>query len=154
MEKLPIARDGEDAALADSLRMLDRELAAGRERRQALREQYRALDSDVKSARALASDLAWEVEDLEQRMRDLAEQRGGPADPLLEREIASIAGRLAALEERMLAQMLQVDDLLARKQAAEQAMNDEERAWSAREPELTAERDRIASQLATHDPSE
>jgi hypothetical protein len=84
---------------------------------------------------------------LEQRIRELAEQRGGPADPLLERELASIAGRRSALEERVLAQLLSVDELLKRSNAEEQALLAEERAWAEREARLLGERARIAGLL-------
>jgi len=107
-----------------------------------------ALDSQLKNERAVASDLAWELEDLEQRMRDLAEQRGGPVDTLLERELSSIAQRRAALEEQVLAQLMRVDELLARKDAEEQALIAEERAWAVREEELRTKRGRLAELLA------
>jgi chromosome segregation ATPase len=150
MDQQPIRSDEEVAALADALSALDRELAGRRERHSALRAQLHALAGQLKSERASASDLAWELEDLEQRMRDLAEQRGGPVDTLLERELSSIAQRRAALEERVLAQLMRVDELLARKDAQEQELAAEERAWSIREAELGAERERLAELLAHH----
>src|SRR5687768_6103996 len=90
------------AVLATALERVDRELSEGRERYRLLRAQESELVGQLKSERERASDLAWELEDLEQRMRDLAEQRGGPIDPLLERELTSIAGQRTALEERLL----------------------------------------------------
>jgi hypothetical protein len=117
-----------------------------------LRTQLHALASQLKSERAVASDLAWELEDLEQRMRDLAEHRGGPVDTLLERELSSIAQRRAALEEQVLAQLMRVDELLARKDAEEQTLIAEERVWAVREEELRAKRERLA-ELLTNQPS-
>jgi DNA repair exonuclease SbcCD ATPase subunit len=148
MDQQPIGGDEEAAALASALSALDRELMERREQHSALRAQLHMLASQLKSERAIASDLAWELEDLEQRMRDLAEQRGGPVDPLLERELTSITQRRAALEEQVLAQLMRVDELLARKDAAEQSLAAEERAWAIREAELRAERERLAQLLA------
>ena len=148
MDQQSTGSGDEAAALADALSALDRELVARRERHSTLRAELHALASQLKSERAVASDLAWELEDLEQRMRDLAEQRGGPVDTLLERELASIAHRRAALEEQVLAQLMRVDELLVRKDAEEQALIAEERAWAIREEELRAQRERLAELLA------
>ena len=60
------------------------------------RAQCQAALREVKLARAAASDRSWDLADVEQRLRDLKEQREGPGDPLLEREIASLTGRRAA----------------------------------------------------------
>src|SRR5262245_58480388 len=106
MDQQPIGNDEEAAMLADALSTFDRELAARQEQHRMLRAELHALASQLKSERAVASDLAWELEDLEQRIRDLAEQRGGPVDTLLERELSSIAQRRAALEEQVLAQLM------------------------------------------------
>jgi hypothetical protein len=134
-------------ALREALSRLDQDLATGRVSLKDRRARRHAATGALKSARAQASDLSWELEDLEQRLRDLTMQREGPGDPLLDRELASIAARRAELEERVLAQLLLVDDLATHAAAEEQALIDEEHAWSSREPALTAERDRIAAQL-------
>jgi hypothetical protein len=134
--------------LAESLARLEQELAQGRARLAAQRTRRQEALREVKIARGVASDLSWELADMEQRLRDLQEQREGPGDPLLERELTSIAGQRAALEERVLAQMLLVDDLVARADAEEQALAAEEQLWAAREPALMAERVRIAAELA------
>ena len=148
MERQSTASHEDPAALTTMLERLDRELSEGRERDRLLRAQHAELVGQLKSGRERASDLAWELEDLEQRMRDLAEQRGGPIDPLLERELTSIAGQRTALEERLLTELLRIDELLASTAATEQALEAEERTWSAREAALIAERARIASLLA------
>ena len=77
-------------------------------------------------------------------MRDLLAQREGPPDPLLEREIASLMTRRAAVEEAALKQMLEIDELAARCVGAEQALAEREREWAVREALLMAERERIA----------
>ncbi|HEX9371436.1 MAG TPA: hypothetical protein VF897_10530 [Roseiflexaceae bacterium] len=130
-------------ALAETLARLDHELAAEMARvREREVERDTAL-SQLKSARAAASDLSWELEDLEQRLSDLKAQREGPRDPLLERELSSLASRRAALEERVLAQMLLVDELATRAKAAQRALAAEQQASAA----LLAERERITALL-------
>jgi hypothetical protein len=127
-----------------ALRQIERELADAHARLAEQRELRQAAIRELKLARALASDLSWELADLEQRLRDLLEQREGPGDPLLEREIASLSAARAALEERVLRQMLLVDELVARAASLEQALALTEQAWAERETTLLAERDRIA----------
>jgi hypothetical protein len=147
MERESTASHEDLAALANMLEKLDRELSEGRERELLLRAQHSELVGQLKSGRERASDLAWELEDLEQRLRDLADQRGGPIDPLLERELTSMAGQRMALEEQLLTELLRIDELLASIAAGEQALDTQERLWLAREQALIAERERIASLL-------
>jgi hypothetical protein len=128
------------AALTEALARLDHELAQGYARLAEHHAQRQEALRGLKSARGVASDLSWELADLEQHLRDLQDQREGPGDALLEREIASVAARRAALEEQVLAQMLLVDELVARTNAEEQALNAEEREWTTRAAEMTAER--------------
>jgi chromosome segregation ATPase len=135
------------AELAKQLEELEQQLAAGSARMRERRAQHHAALGQVKVARAGASDLSWELADLEQRLRDLQEQRAGPRDPLLEREFASISGQRGALEEQVLAQMLLVDELAARAAADEQALAVDEQAWAAREAALNTEHDQIAALL-------
>jgi chromosome segregation ATPase len=135
------------AMLAKQLEQLDQQLAAGSERMRERRAQHHAALSQVKVARAGASDLSWELADLEQRLRDLQEQRAGPRDPLLEREFASITGQRGVLEEQVLAQMLLVDELAARAAAEEQALIAEDRAWADHAAVLQAEHDQISALL-------
>ena len=134
--------------LTEALARVERELAQGRARLAEHHAHHQAALKDIKTARGVASDLSWELADLEQRLRDLQEQHEGPGDLLLEREIASIAGQRVALEERVLAQMLLVDDLAAQSAAQEQALIAAEQGWAVREAALLAERDRIAAALA------
>jgi predicted nucleic acid-binding Zn-ribbon protein len=134
-------------ALVDRLAQLEQQLAQGQAYLSEGRARHHSALSEVKIARAAASDLSWELADLEQRLRDLQEQREGPGDQLLERELASVAGRRAALEEQVLAQMLLVDELAARAAAEERALAAEEQALAARMTELSAERERIVALL-------
>ena len=115
------------------------------------RAQYQATLREAKLARAAASDSSWDLADVEQRLRDLTEQREGPGDLLLEREIAHLAGRRAKLEERVLTQLLLVDELIARAQVEEQALASAEQDWAMREATLIAERDHISQWIVAAD---
>jgi hypothetical protein len=134
--------------LAETLDRLNQELAAGQAQIYGRRMQQRAAISQLKGMRGALSDLAWELEELEHHLRDLQAQREGPIDPLAEREIASIRGRRAALEERLLAHMLQVDELAATTAAEEQALAIASDEWLARKTALLAEREQVVASLS------
>ena len=129
--------------MAEALGQIDQQLAEGYAHLAMQRAQYLALLREVKLARAAESDRSWELADVEQRLRDLAEQREGPGDPLMEREIAYLVGRRTKLEEEMLAHLLLLDELVSRARAEEQALAAVEQDWAAREASLIAERDRL-----------
>jgi predicted nucleic acid-binding Zn-ribbon protein len=57
------------------------------------------------------SDLSWELEDLEQRLRELEGQGPGSGDVLLDREVMRLRQRHDLLEDDVLEQMLQTDEL-------------------------------------------
>jgi hypothetical protein len=133
-------------ALAEVLANLDRELGEGQARLEEQRARHHRAYGQLKGARGLVSDLSWELEDLEQRLHELAAQREGPGDQLLDRELASITSRRSELEERVLAQMLLVDDLAARVAAEAQALANQERDWAARQKQLAAEREHLTHQ--------
>jgi hypothetical protein len=78
---------------------------------------------------------------LEQRLRELNEQREGPGDPLLEREIAQLTTQRTQREERVLTQLLLVDELIERAEIEEQALALAQEDWAVREAALLAERD-------------
>jgi len=126
---------------------LNRKLAAGQAQLHERQLHQRAAVGQLKGMRGALSDLAWELEELEQRLRDLQAQREGASDPLVEREIASIQRQRAALEERLLTQMLQVDELAASVAAEEQKLATASDEWSAREVALRAERAQITALL-------
>jgi hypothetical protein len=152
MAELDHAHDNMTVArLAEALEQLQQQLAEGSARLTKQRAQYQAMLHEVKLARAAASDSSWDLADVEQRLNDLKEQREGPGDLLMEREIAHLTGRRAKLEERVLTQLLLVDDLIARTQVEEQALASAEQDWAMREAILIAKRDHISQWIATAD---
>jgi hypothetical protein len=137
--------------LAEAREQIQHQLVEGSARMAQQRAQCQALLREAKLARATANDSSWELADVEQRLRELAEQREGPVDSLLEREIAHLTGRRAQLEERVLTQLLLIDELTVRTQAEEQALASAQRDWAAREIALLAERDRLSAAQRTED---
>ncbi|HEU5099377.1 MAG TPA: hypothetical protein VFU22_10180 [Roseiflexaceae bacterium] len=129
-----------------TLSQLEQELAEARAHLAEQRGQRQAAIGELKHARAIASDLSWELADLEQRLNDLKAQREGPSDPLVEREIASLSAARAALEERVLGQMLLVDELAGRTVSLEQALALAEQVLAEQQAKLSAERDHTAEQ--------
>ena len=95
---------------AAALEQIQQQLTAGSARVAQQRAQCQAILREVRLARAAVNDSSWELADVEQRLRELTEQREGPGDQLLEREIAHLAGRRAQLEERALTQLLLIDE--------------------------------------------
>jgi chromosome segregation ATPase len=134
--------------LAETLDRLSQELAAGQAQQQERHMQEHAAIGRLKDMRGALSDLAWEIEELEQRLGDLQAQREGPDDPLVEREMVSIRGRRAALEEQLLTQMLQIDELAANIATEEQLLATANDEWAVRETTLQNERARVAALLA------
>ena len=122
--------------LAEELEQMQQRLAERRAQCQALRR-------EVKLARGAANDSSWELADVEQRLRELAEQREGPGDPLLEREIVHLTRQRVQLEERVLTQLLQVDELIERVQVEELALASAQHDWAVREAALRVERGRL-----------
>ena len=59
--------------------------------------------------------------------------------------------RRAKLEERVLTQLLLVDDLIARTHVEEQALASAEQDWGIREATLITERDRLGEGRMTED---
>lgn len=129
--------------LTNALEQIQKQLAEGSAHVAQQRAQWQAMLREVKLARAAANDSSWELADVEQRLHELAEQREGPGDPLLEREIAHLTGQRAKLEEHVLTLLLLVDDLSVRTQSEEQALASIEQDWFQREAVLIAERDRL-----------
>ena len=123
--------------LAEELEQIEQQLVKQR-------AQYQSLLREARLAHAAANDSSWELADVEQRLRELAEQREGPGDPLLEREIVHLTRQSAQLEERVLTQLLQVDALIERAQIEELALASAQHDWAVREAALRAARDRLA----------
>jgi hypothetical protein len=71
-----------EATRTAALKAIEHELADAHARLTEQRAQRQAAIRELKLARAVASDLSWELADLEQRLRDLLDQREGPADRL------------------------------------------------------------------------
>ena len=134
--------------LQAALTQIDHEQVIGHAQLSERLMQQRAAIGRLKSMRAALSDLAWGVEELEQRLRDLQALREAPHDPLVEREVSSMIGRRAQLDELLLAQMLEADDLAASIAAEEHALTAAQSAWSARAAALAAERAQVADLLA------
>ena len=147
MESSPEREQSSAADRAAALAQIERELAEGQARLSERQLRQRAAISQLKGVRGALSDMAWELEELERRLDELQAQREGPDDPLAERELASMRGRRAALEEQLLAIMLQADQLAAEIAAEERALAEVSRAWAAHESELRAERDQLAMLL-------
>jgi hypothetical protein len=144
MKQMPNSNTGNMPAMYNvALAAITRALEEGQARMLVLRQRYSMLHGRLKSARAYASDLAWELEELELRLRDLQAPRAGPIDALLEQEVAGLLRHRAELEEQALAQLLEVDELSKQCAAAEQGLATQARTWAAREAELTGERDRL-----------
>lgn len=134
-------------ALQRYLADLDQALEQGRTAIDALYAHRKELLGLLKNARERANDLAWELEEIEQRLRDLEQQTGGTPDLLLERELASVAKQRAVIEEQALMQMLLVDELTARWKAEELELSEQEPPWEERKAALLAERERITALL-------
>ncbi len=150
MAELDHAHDNMTAdQLAEALEQLHQQLTEGNARLTKQRAQCHATLREVKLARAAASDCSWDLADVEQRLRDLKEQREGPGDLLMEREIAHLMGQHAKLEERVLQLLLLVDDLIMRTHVEEQALASAEQDWAMREATLIAERDHISQWIVT-----
>lgn len=131
-----------------ALARVERALAIGRAAHATHEQQQRARRDTLKQARATLSDAAWELEEVEQRLRDLADEPAGPRDPLLERELAALKQRRAAAEEYALQQMFAVEQLAAEVQAAERKHTAAAETWTAREKVLERARARLSAELA------
>jgi chromosome segregation ATPase len=145
MESSPEREHSPAAERAAALAQIEREIADGQARLRERQLRQRAAISQLKGVRGALSDMAWELEELERRLDELQAQREGPDDPLAERELSSMRGRRATLEEQLLAIMLQADQLAAEIAAEEQALAEASAAWAAHEAELRAEREQLAA---------
>ncbi len=139
-----------DQQLASLARERDTALAGfgERERLAALRDERRRIAGDLRNERAHNSDLQWELEEIELRLATLEEQeRDGPSDPLVARELVLLRARRTQLEEQVLRQLERIAELEARLTAAEQAVEAAAAAWAVREPQLQAELERLSAEL-------
>lgn len=128
----------------------------------AILDQNNRMVGQLKRERATSSDLQWELEEVEIRLRALHEQEhDGPSDPLVARELSLLQKQRTHLEEQVLQQLERIAELESMLQRNEQDYVHRVEAWAQREPEvharldkvgqaieaLQAERERIASQL-------
>ncbi|NJK79234.1 MAG: hypothetical protein HC876_01670 [Chloroflexaceae bacterium] len=83
---------------------------------------YRRVLWQLKNTHALHKELAWELDDVEYSLRSLRGQQDGPTDRLLEREITLLERRRATLEDRVLRELLRIDELTARVETTRHAL--------------------------------
>lgn len=113
-----------------------------------LRDERRGLAGALKHERGRNTDLQWELEDLELRLRTLEDQeRDGPSDPLVARELVMLREHRAQLEEQVLHSLEQIAELEQRLVVADRAVEHAAAAWAAREPQLQADLDQRGSEL-------
>lgn len=116
-----------------------------------LRNRYdanRELASRLKHERGRNSDLQWELEDLEERLRGLEEiDHDGPSDPLIARELTLLRERRAQLEDLVLHQLDTIAALEYDLAAGEAQLTEATAAWFEREPQLQADLDRLGDAL-------
>lgn len=119
-----------------------------RDRLRVLRDARRDLASNLKEERGRSSDLQWELDDLELRLRTLEEQeRDGPTDPLVARELVILRERAAQLEEHVLAQLEHIAELEQQLAGIELEVVQGTAAWNEREPLLQSQLDRLGHDL-------
>lgn len=113
-----------------------------------LRNARRDLSSVLKLERAQNSDLHWELEEVELRLRALDDQeREGPTDPLVARELVLLRERRTHLEELVLRQFERIAELEEELVKAEHAFDQATASWATREPQLQAQLDQIGRDL-------
>jgi predicted nucleic acid-binding Zn-ribbon protein len=113
-----------------------------------LRDHRRTLASTLKQERARNSDLQWELEEVEVRLRALHDaDRDGPTDPLVARELALLRERRTQLEEHVLQQLERVAELERNLVDADAQVEQAAAAWAEREPQLQADLDRLGHAL-------
>jgi hypothetical protein len=139
-----------DQQLANLARERDEVLSGfrDRDRLRELRDARRELASKLKEERGHSSDLQWELDDIELRLRTLDEQeRDGPSDPLVARELVLLRERAALLEEHVLAQLEHIAMLEAQLSGVEQQVEDATITWAIREPQLQSQLDNLGHDL-------
>lgn len=141
-----------DQQLAQRLRERDAVWAAFAERDalRALAQSNHELVGQLKQERATSSDLQWDLEEIEMRLRALhTQEHDGPGDPLAARELALLHKQRAEREEQVLQQF---DYIAAIERTLEQAESDyaeRHAAWTQREGELQAQLERIGQEIDT-----
>ncbi len=139
-----------DQRLAQRVQEREEALAALDER-DALRlihDQNDRMVGQLKLERATSSDLQWELEEVEVRLRALNEQEhDGPSDPLVARELSLLQKQRAHLEEQVLQQLERVAELETVLRQGEHHYAQRTGAWAQREPEVHAQLDRLSQEI-------
>ena len=139
--------DGQLATLSETRRTVVEQLREG-ERLEGLARQRHQSTGELKRARGRATDLHWDLEETEVRMRELQLQNGdGPSDPLVARELAMLRERCSRLEEQVLLQMEHVEEVARASDDADEAWQKRSAAWLEQEPGLRAEWERITASI-------
>lgn len=113
-----------------------------------LREARRSLASTLKHERAASSDLQWELEDVELRLRTVEDgERDGPTDPLAARELAVLRERAAQLEEQVLRQFERIAEVEQQLVQHEQTIERQAQLWAEHEVLLQAQMERLGQAL-------
>jgi hypothetical protein len=116
-----------------------------------LYELRRERGSQLKHERGRATDLQWELDEIETRLRELgAQEHEGPSDPLVARELAVLRERRSQFEDRTLEQMERVDLAVSALASADTEWLARSEAWAAREPELRRESETLVETLEAH----
>ncbi len=123
-------------------------LFAERDELRDLREVRRGLASSLRQERAHNSDLQWDLEDVELRLRALEEQeRDGPSDPLVARELAILRDRTAQLEEQVLRQLERIAEVEQQLAEQERILEQRSASWVEREPQLQTQVEQLGHTL-------
>lgn len=135
------------AGLSQTSAVLAEQLREGEAVRD-LYERRRDTSSRLKLERGRATDLQWELDETETRLRELGlQEKEGPSDPLVARELAVMRDRRNQLEREALEQMERVEQLVGDLTDVDSAWQARSAAWTTREPELRAEWDRLAQMI-------
>ena len=116
----------------------------------ALAQSNHELVGQLKQERATSSDLQWELEEIEMRLRALhVQEHDGPGDPLAARELALLHKQRAEREEQVLHQLDRIAALERTLQQAEGDYAEHHSAWTQREPKLAAQLEQIGQEIDT-----
>jgi hypothetical protein len=108
------------------------------------------LVGQLKQERATSSDLQWELEEIELRLRALhAQEHDGPGDPLAARELALLHKQRGERETEVLHQLDRIAALERTLQQAESDYAERHAAWAQREPTLAAQLEQIGQAIDT-----
>jgi chromosome segregation ATPase len=116
----------------------------------ALAQSNHELVGQLKQERATSSDLQWELEEIEVRLRALhVQEHDGPGDPLVARELALLHKQRTEREEQVLHQLDRIAALEHVLQQAESDYAERYAAWTQREGELQAQLEQIGQTIDT-----